>query len=52
MTPNQRFTFDRLLAAWHRHEDLRTTGASLAELSRSRRYLDQARLDARLSTKS
>lgn len=35
--------FRTLVAAWNRHHDLRTRGASVPELAESRRVLDEAR---------
>ena len=40
-------TFERLLNAWNRHQDLRTGGASIASLAESRRALDALRTDIR-----
>ena len=36
-----------LLAAWNRHQQLRSSGADIAELYASRVRLDEARLAAR-----
>ncbi len=40
--------FERLLAAWRHHQDLRAAGASIADLYASRARLDEARTFAAL----
>ena len=35
--------FSKLLEAWNRHQDLRSTGAPIAELAASRAQLDMIR---------
>ncbi len=44
MTTHQNFAFHRLLAAWRRREDARSTG-SLSDLANARTALDSARND-------
>ncbi|MFW2332803.1 hypothetical protein [Ilumatobacter sp.] len=44
MTTHQNFAFQRLLAAWRRREDARSTG-SLSDLANARTALDSARND-------
>lgn len=43
MTDIQNLTFQSLLGAWRNHEELRRSGASIAELSAARFKLDEAR---------
>ena len=46
MTTDQLSAFDDLRANWLRHDDLRRSGAELAELWASRANLDDARCRA------
>ena len=43
MSTAQNTAFEQLLAGWRRHEELRSSGAAVGELSDSRRQLDQYR---------
>ncbi len=47
MTQTQEKAFHKLLSTWIRHQDLKSTGAPVAELYHSRIELDEARTQAR-----
>ncbi len=44
MTTTQTNAFDSLLEIWREHQDLRDSGASVAQLNESRLRLDSARV--------
>ena len=46
MTTEQNNAFNMLVESWAHHQDLRSSGAPIAELATSRFDLDAARLDA------
>ncbi len=46
MSNAQKTAFEKLLAGWRHHEDLRSSGASVEELFASRQVLDEYRLEA------
>jgi hypothetical protein len=47
MTKTEEIAFHNLLTTWTRHQDLKSSGAPVAELYDSRIRLDEARMQAR-----